>query len=400
MKIIIGSQTWAWGPASKAEVIGNLLTSQYHFEVDFYGDSVSYEFCDRSKSFSKCICIEDETDFSCVDFSSYDLVISVMNPYLAVHAYKSGKKVFWLDSMSWIWNWSAYSKIEKLYNQIIHRPISDIIAELKSLPPYDCKIFGHICSEWMFIQGNYYHKDHVIKKSEYVSAIINTKHVAATERDTIMISLSGQLCPYMDIEKGVTYGNKVQFWLEEILDYYKGSRILFVGNDKVIEHIDKRDGIIYQQLPHNDFLKELNRCKALFCPCGFTTVYEGAAYSVPMFFLPETHDGNAYEFLLITRGASNEERESAFPNLLLDVYRKNIYDIEPAEVTMDALYNCYHKLETNKEFLAAYKDKARSFIARIEEDRQLASRQLEIINRTINVDNGISYIIERILSML
>ena len=45
MNILIGSQTWAWGPASKAEAIGYVLKNEYGHNVDFYGDLISYDFC-------------------------------------------------------------------------------------------------------------------------------------------------------------------------------------------------------------------------------------------------------------------------------------------------------------------------------------------------------------------
>ena len=52
--ILIGSQTWAWGPASKAEAIGNVLKNEYGHNVDFYGGLISYDFCLKSKSFKGC----------------------------------------------------------------------------------------------------------------------------------------------------------------------------------------------------------------------------------------------------------------------------------------------------------------------------------------------------------
>lgn len=399
--ILIGSQTWAWGPASKAEAIGNVLKNEYGHNVDFYGGLISYDFCLKSKSFNSCFLLESEYDFASVSFKDYDFVISVMNPFLAVAATKANKKVFWVDSMLWMWNWNDYDDLKTQYDEIIDKPIEVILEYMKEMAEYDCKIFGILSSTRLFIQGNYYNTPVVNPKQEYVGAIINNSFIEYRTRDIIIISLSGQLCPYMNLKHAIKHGNNIQKWLKPIIDKYKDKYTIYViGNEPVLNSMVHYDNVIYTQFSHSEFLKKLNSCHALFCPCGFTTVYEGAAYHVPMVFLPETHDGNAYEFLLITKNATEIERKNIFPHLMLDVETKNINNIEDGDYLVERLNNLYTKLNSNLEFQHEYQKRVEDCLNILENNPDLASKQKEIINRTIATEGTINHILNTIFTLL
>ena len=399
--ILIGSQTWAWGPASKAEAIGNVLKNEYRCNADFYGDQISYDFCLKSGTFNSCFLLNSEYDFVSVPFKKYDFVISVIIPFLAVAAAKANKKVFWVDSMSWIWNWNNLDNIQMQYEKIIDLPIEEVLAYMKNMAGYDCKIFGQISSTRLFIQGNYYNAPFTNPKLEYVGAVINNSFIRVEERDEIIISFSGQICPYMNHKHAVKHGNNTQKWLKPIIDKYKKKyKIYIVGNESVLNNIQHFENVIYTQFSHSDFLKHLNRCYALFCPCGFTTVYEGAAYHVPMVFLPETHDGNAYEFLLITKNATPQERNMIFPHLLLDVDTKDINNIENGDDIVDKLNYLYKKLETEPEYQNKYHNRVAQCLEILENNPTLAQTQKEIINRTIATEGAINHILDTIFDII
>ena len=399
-KVLIGSQTWAWGPASKAEAIGEIMRKNYNCQVDFYGDQISYDFCFKAGTFNACFLLNSEYDFVSIPFEKYDFVISVMNPFLAVAASKANKKVFWVDSMSWIWNWHNYDILEKQYAEIIDKPINEVLSYMKDMPGYDCKIFGLISSTKIFIQGNYYEAKNNNPKIEYVGAVINDSFISQEERNNIIITLSGQLCPYMDVKHAIKHANNTQKWLKPIIDKYKNQYTIYVvGNEMVLNDIEKEDGIIYTQLSHSEFLNKLNSCHVLFCPCGFTTVYEAAAYHVPMVFLPETHDGNAYEFLLITKNATPDELKNVFPHLLLDVDSKNTDNIEDGDSIVEKLNHLYWQLEHDMDFRKQYHARIMHSLEIVEKTPNLADLQKDIINRTIATEGAINYIIDTILNI-
>lgn len=401
MNILIGSQTWAWGPASKAEAIGYILKNEYGHNVDFYGDLISYDFCLKSKSFNSCFLLESEYDFASVSFEKYDFVISVMNPFLAVAATKAHKKVFWVDSMSWIWNWNNYDELKKQYDDIIDKPIVEILSYMKEMAGYDCKIFGLISSTRLFIQGNYYNAISKNPQLEYVGAIINNNFIKKEKRDKIIISLSGQICPYMNLKHAVKHANNMQKWLMPIIEKYKKQYAVYiVGNESVLDKMAHDEDVIYTQFSHSEFLQKLNSCHALFCPCGFTTVYEGAAYHVPMVFLPETHDGNAYEFLLMTKNATESERENIFPHLMLDVETKDINNVEDGDYLVERLNNLYTKLNEEPDFQLQYQKRVEKCLNILENNPDLASMQKEIINRTIATEGTINHILNTIFTLL
>lgn len=399
--ILIGSQTWAWGPASKAEAIGNVLRNEYDCSADFYGDKISYDFCLKSESFNSCFLLECEHDFASVPFENYDFAISVMNPFLAVAAAKADKKVFWVDSMSWIWNWNNLDALQRKYDEIIDKPITEILSYMKEMAGYDCKIFGQISATRLFIQGNYYDALPSSSKLEYTGAVINNSFIHSEKRDKIIISLSGQICPYMNLRHAVKHGNNTQKWLKPVIDKYKGKyRIYIVGNESVLNSMKHFDGVTYTQFSHSDFLKNLNSCHALFCPCGFTTVFEGAAYHVPMIFLPETHDGNAYEFLLVTRKATKEERETIFPHLLLDVDTKDINSIGDGDSIVERLNALYDKLENDSDFQYLYQSRVNRCLDALDNNPELADMQKRIINRVIETEGTINHILNTIFDLL
>ncbi|MCX6304047.1 MAG: hypothetical protein NT040_03675 [Bacteroidetes bacterium] len=394
-KILFGAQAWAWGPASKAEVIANGLKNE--FDVYFCGVGTSLSFCKSSGTFNDCFELMIEDDYSDIDFKQFDCVISVMDPFIALWAKKNNIKLYWIDSMSWLWNWDKFEEIGLTYKALENIGISGAFSILKNMPPRSSKIVGQLFSDKVFVQGNYFKDNGQLKTTRYVSAIINNQLIDNNcLKNTVIISLSGQLCPVIDIGLAVRYSNLVTDILNDFIEQCKLKyRVVVTGNSKVISKINRIPDVEYLSLKHTDFLEELNNARAILCLCGFTTVYEAAAYNVPIMFLPENHEGHAYEYKLITKAAPDDIRVKIFPNLFLDESDKDVNNLISSEDIMERLQVCYANILENEELLAKYKKRTTDFI-HLFETTDIAIKQRDLIEKNIGGFDGIKEICESI----
>lgn len=398
-KIIFGAQSWAWGPASKAEVIARYLKNDYN--VFFCGTGTSYNFCKLSGTFTDCYELANEDDYSEIDFSQFECAISIMDPFFALWANKYNVKLYWVDSMSWLWDWKMIEEIKFSYNELKDKEILAAFTIMKNMPPRSSKIVGQLLSDKVFVQGNYFKESGQLQTTNYVSAIIDNSHITNNrKRNSVLISLSGQLCPVIDDNLAIQYTNIVLTMLQEFIEICNTKyRVVVAGNSQVLEQIDKLENVEYLTFAHKDFLIELNSTKAILCPCGFTTVYEAAAYKVPIMFLPENHEGHAYEYNLITKEANDTERETIFPNLFLDASDKDVKNLISSEDIMERLQACYCSILNSPDSLKRYQQKALEFI-KLFEDSDITEKQHELISKNIGGFTGVKEICDMIIEDL
>jgi len=358
IKILLGAQSWAYGPAGKACAIAHVLKNLGAKTV-FVGSNTSYQMCRDSGHFDKLFEVADKKKF---DFlPNYDAVVSVMDPYLALLASKKDAPVIYADSMSWFWKWDNLNNIGKIVNRLKAVSFKEGCELLDSLEPDIRQLCAHAIADKIFTQGPPQLTIYSKGKIKNVGAMIDLGYRKRNLRDTLIVSLSGGISPATDLRAILRYSDLVFDLMKDYIKYWpKAKRFLFTGNPKVISSIEKNkwpDFIEFRSLTHKDFLLELNRALAVLIPCGFTTIYKSLAYGAPLAFLPENHNGHVYEYLTITKSIKKKP-EQIFPHCLFTLTGSSLENIRPIEESMTLI-----KSYTDKYFLSeSFREKQRSIV--------------------------------------
>lgn len=342
-KVLIGAQSWAYGPAGKASAIAHSMKNN-GVVTEFVGTTTSYLLCDKSGHFDKLHECNSLADYEKLDKKQYSAVISVMDPFLALWAYKNNLPVYYADSMSWFWIWDNAEEVYELLPKFKENDLSFGFSLLEKMKPDHRQLVSHLISERIYSQGKPQIVEQTSVKAINAGSLIDLSYQKKSLRDTVLISLSGGISPATNLESAVNYANLVMdLLIDKIKEWPLATRFVITGHPDVIANIKKTDiSIELMALSHPQFLAELNRAVVVFVPCGFTTVYESLAYGVPVVLLPENHNGHVYEYLTISHNATDKEK--VFPHFLFTLKAAsldNIYTIEKSMKLIDEHTNKY-----------------------------------------------------------
>ncbi|MFA7308232.1 MAG: hypothetical protein WC026_16355 [Hyphomicrobium sp.] len=400
--VLIGAQSWAFGPAGKASAVAHSF-QKLGLRTCFVGSSTSLDLCKNSGHFDDLIEVSSAYDYLNLQEGNFSAVVSVMDPYLAVWAKNRNLPLYYIDSMSWFWNWEDKSIAEDFIGNIEKKKLADSFKCLDAFEPDTRQLVAHQISQLVFSQGNPQTVPVTEKKSKNIGSVIDLSYREnIIDRDTVVISLSGGISPVNSIESAVRYANMiVDLVLEErSLDFFSAKRFVITGHPEVIKKVNKPNkvGVEFVSLSHPDFLRVLNRAVVVFVPCGFTTIYEALAYRVPVAFLPENHNGHVYEYLIITDGLV--DREDIFPNTLFTLSSSSLDYIRPIDDSMN-LIDIYTKEYLNNTYCREnYRQKIDNIFRLLSDRDGVLKRQTEAIMKLIPDFEGADRIARNLVANL
>ena len=383
--ILIGAQFWAYGPAGKANAIAHELKN-LRIKVDFVGAETSYQLCKALGYFSNLYNFNSGPRLD--NFPDYKVVISVMDPYLALWAYKRKIPLIYADSMSWFWRWKNIDpkSVKSIVSQIDRVSFIDGCKILDKFEPDQRQLFAHLISDKILGQGNPQVVKKTKSKASNVGSIIDLNYIKKTKRDTLLISLSGGISPATNLSAALNYTKLVLDLLSDRLEKWPGAkRFIITGHPLVISSFKKYPKILKPMaLSQLDFLKELNRAVAVLVPCGFTTIYESLAYGAPVAFLPENHNGHVYEYLTIIKGINNiDKKEKVFPHALFCINDADIKHIKPIGESMNLIKGYTNKYFNSVNFKDHYLQKVDWWLEYFKNPRIIYKNQRKQILTTI-----------------
>ncbi len=383
--VLMGAQFWAYGPAGKANAIAHELKN-LGIRVDFVGAETSYQLCKASGHFNNLYNFNSGPRLD--KFPNYQVVVSVMDPYLALWAYKRKLPLIYADSMSWFWRWKDINSTS-VKNFLVH--VEDIgfnegCKILDEFQPDQRQLFAHLISDKILGQGNPQVVSETKDKASNAGSMIDLNYIKKTNRDTLLISLSGGISPATDLEAALKYTKLIIDLLENRLEKWPGAkRFVITGHPLVISKFKNYPKILKPTaLSQPDFLKELNRAVAVLVPCGFTTIYESLAYGAPVAFLPENHNGHVYEYLTITKGIDDlGKKEKVFPHALFCIKDADLNKIKPIEESMDLIKNYTNQYFNSADFKNYYLNKVDWWLDYFKNARTIYANQRKQILTTI-----------------
>lgn len=397
IKILIGAQSWAYGPAGKASAICHELKKQGVL-VDFAGTTTSFNFCKNTTRFNQLFRINSYKDYLKLNISEYNAIISVMDPYLAFLAHKSKIPIFYADSMSCFWIWENAKETANKFKKADQLDLKHSLEQINKLEPDDRQLAGHLASDFIFTQGTPQYISKTKSKVKNVGSIIDLSFVNKRKRDTVLVSLSGGISPVTNLDSAVKYAEMIiDIISDDIKKISPSKRFILTGHPNVIEKIKKERSIFkFVAMNHQQFLKELNRAIVVLVPCGFTTIFESLKSKTPIIFLPDNHNGHVYEYLIISKKIK-KDRERIFPNLLFTLDNSDLSNIRHIDDSMKIIRHFTEIYFKDINFRKKYKQKFIKIINGFNENKNLVDLQIKAVEHFIPFFNGAKIIADKIL---
>lgn len=411
MRILTSAQPFGYGPASKLVTLAKWLRPQADYHIDFLGDDVALTYVLQNSLYFNNI-FEYSGEYP--NHAEYDLVISVMNPYIVIWAWIHNIKSIYVDSLFWFWNWdeSRFDHLESIIEELKSvNKIDEAWALVKDVDPHDMQYIAYKLTNKSLVQKFSFEADQKAQKDKfrdnleitYIDPVIDiSKRKSNKERNKVIVSLSGLLSPLNREKEALRYSSLVMNLLDEMIgDLPDNVEVFLTTNPNVITKIRPiNERINLVSLSNNAFLELLNETVILFAPAGITTLLESLSYDVPIFFLPEQHDGHYKNYMRLTNALSERE---AFPEILFNtrIVRSEESDPDKEIVAIQSLIKKGAQ-NLNEPILQQMKkelDKSLRIVNNDKERNSLLQGQQELLKidskMTINFDD---YIVEVINS--
>lgn len=355
-EILISAQSFGYGPASKAVAIASQIRkSASNVKLTFLGNRNAVHFAECNMSvFDIIIETKNPREIGThLDRSNYAQIISVMEPYTSVLGRNRYIPIAYVDSLYFFWKWKSILSTGEITNIRRLLPVNDeqCLKFLATLNSHEMQLAGHVAADQSFIQRYPGFVRNDISPDEIgtlvsVNPILEDSTDDFADKDTLLVSLCGQISPAIDLEKALSYAKLcLKLITPCVTQLPHGITTVIVGNPDVIRHLRHYTDIETTNLSHQQYMNRLKKSVGLLAPVSLTSLYESVSSQVPVFFLPEQHDGHAPNYInLCHHGKSVSYVEKTFPGALLFKRFPELQDI--AENGVGTIYSIIRELET------------------------------------------------------
>lgn len=323
MKVICTAEAYGFGPVSKLTSIAKLLKKKISVHLVFVGKHAAYDFASRSDIFDECYNSEPSSITAKHLIANSDYVMSVMESYSILYAKQYNKKSFFIDSLFWLWDLKrSTSYYVNMAYSIEENPV-DHTNRFKSKTPHEQEYLAHLLTTMSFVQ-NFPGVEKRLKEfvrytqMTKVGALIDLNYKGKLKKEyKILVACGGLKTPMVSVSDNKTYVQIIGKIINGIAmnPCFRKYKIVVALNDNFIsknlflQYFNKEVEVKF--FSHDDFLHELSSSFVLFTSPGITTMYEGMAYGIPIFLLPEQSYGQYHIYHKLKKTGLR------FPNLIL-----------------------------------------------------------------------------------
>jgi hypothetical protein len=272
------ASNFGFGPVSKAATLAEEIKRRFpKTEIHFFGNGIAARFAKQSKSFD-CL-IEAEVDDAeeikhiIPVLKNYKTVFSVLNLPLLPRWRKSFGKLFFVDSLAWMWKAppAGIENVAVYFVQDYLVPPERIenwksLFQVTTIPP-------------------------IVKMPKDISATGET----ANRKNRLLVNFSGCSNQFVSSRVYEHYAaTLLSLILEEGFDRFE--KIEVCVNQELAEKLQKsfrQPFLKIGQLPHEEFLRKLAATRFLLTAPGITTTLEAVALNTPLGFLLPQNDSQA-----------------------------------------------------------------------------------------------------------
>ena len=336
------ASSFGFGPVSKAVTIAKEIKSRFpKIEISFFGNGIARQFAEQSKVFDFLIEADVDESDKLIKFvpqlQKFEFVFSVINLPLLQLWQKSFGKLFFVDSLAWMWK---------------QPPAGIENAEIYFMQDY--LVSPERIQKWKkTCQINLVPPIGILPSDESSKTLIKSR----TNR--LLVNFSGCSNHFVHPQIYDTYTKTLlKLILEEAADNFELIEVCVNQQmAKKLKKIFTGEFLSISQLPHKTFLDKLADSRFLLTAPGITTTLESIAVNTPLGFLLPQNDSQAIMSELyrrqinesLTMAFSRFGKNLAFP-LSLDNFRNLKQPVELAIERMSVILE-NHKDEL-KYFLA------------------------------------------------
>jgi predicted Rossmann-fold nucleotide-binding protein len=338
--ILSSAEAFGFGPCSKlTSIVKSLKNDIPYSRIDFLGEGSALSFALQNHHLFNNI---KEYDGVYPNANEFDLVLSVMNPYIVLWGWFHRKKCIYVDSLYWFWKFekNIFKKLESTIDQLTNATsLNEVWALIKDIDGHNLHYIAHrlstiSCSQYFNgteIKTDVFRKN--IKNLVEVNPIIDASYKKEAKRDTILISLGGLLSPLNREKEALSYVGVVLKIAEDFIsEASKHYKVILATSPEMAKLIKgTNQDIAVTTLSQEEMLKTINRSSLVLTPAGITTMYECLMYETPFFVLPELHDGHYPNYLRLAGGNKKKIKAlpSVFPNALINPLVDNRQETYP-----------------------------------------------------------------------
>ena len=272
---------FGFGPVSKLNTIINTIKAyDKNIEMDFFGNGISLEFLRGNGMVSKYYEVDSDKEFEEIskNINSYDLIINVMNIDILSHLKSKNTKLYFVDSLSMLWN-EKFEGAEAIDCYFIQKFFESEDNIKKMNIPY--KVIGPIIS--------------VPKKKNY----------EVEKKNELLINFSGLYNPY---SKEDFFYNFAKITSSIIMELFgdKYDQIIFCCNKKLSNRLSDEcnyKNARFDFYNHDDFLKLCLSVKDIFSLSGITFYLESSFMNLNVKYLLPS---NYYQYILNNKYRKND----------------------------------------------------------------------------------------------
>ncbi|WP_036967975.1 hypothetical protein [Promicromonospora kroppenstedtii] len=341
LNILMGAEPYGFGPSSKAIAIARIFGRRFEQRVDFVGSGTALAAAQREADLFASVAPTSTFDLDTLVgmVEGRDLVVSVMEPSIALAAAFSRVPCVYVDSLFWMWDWpDDLAEIDGPHEGLIKDLVSSsspgarrqALEAAGALPMHEAQYVAHRVSTLVCFQRyDEGARAHISAARERcrtlaVGAIIDpaSDGESSTSGDVrVMVSVGGLSNELTDSMAAVSWADTIiQLVLEAAQISGVGDGAVRVGGNPIVlgQSIAATSRLVHAWPTHAMFMSDLSACEFFFAPPGITSIAEAWSAKVPFFALPGQH--YAHGSILRRLRAGTDE---VFPGIDVGSQRQN-----------------------------------------------------------------------------
>ena len=293
--VLLGAEPYGFGPVSKAVAIAENLV-RLGVECHFIGSGSALAFARENSHLFISVSDSSVLELAPSLPDRCNGVISVMEPSLALAAHKLGVPIVYVDSLSWMWDWSRdIDTLNEWLKGVSATAFGTVISELGSFNTHSQQYAAHAVADLVCVQ-RFESQDETPRLGPgnelIVGAIVGDTPPMSSTETYCLGSISGALNPLATPEQSERMSAALLRLMEE------GAAaadlpVLFAGNASVLKRLgaDHRETVELRE--HRGFRRAIRSADVFMASPGITSIAEAWAYSVPFVALPAQHYAHA-----------------------------------------------------------------------------------------------------------
>lgn len=300
MLIYASAEAWGFGPASKLYAILEALSKRARPSVTVAVEGSAHTFFQTAYESlpMDIVVVQADARTRLEQVRDYDLVISVMDPVVALGAARAGLPSIYVDSLHDFWKWTPGCDLFEEANTWISSSTEDCVERLASpdLDWHRMVPLSYIWSTMTTLPGSKKLSSRIIALEQDVvpcGAVVGSalsREGRSLDRSSLLVSLSGSTSHVGSLADAAAYATAVVPLLVDAVPRHLRERMLVVAHPDLVQMLPALP--LHPSLPPGRMHERIATAAAVLAPPGLTTAIECCLHGTPLILLPGQHGGH------------------------------------------------------------------------------------------------------------